>query len=142
MRAVIDTNVLVSALIGRGKPRRLVAMLFAHHSLVSSREMLVELAEVLPRTKFGLTTKQIDRFLSLYTDRCEFVTSKTRLRVVAEDPDDDAVLNAAISGEAGYIVTGDRHLLALSKFRGVRIVTVDDALELIHADTSRNRKND
>jgi putative PIN family toxin of toxin-antitoxin system len=113
----------------------LVATLFAHHSVVSSREMFIELTEVLQRDKFGLKPGQIDRFLSVYTGKCEFVTLKTRFRVVDEDPDDDAVLNAAISGKAGYIITGDRHLLAVGRFRGVRMVTVDSALRLMRSDT-------
>jgi uncharacterized protein len=118
VRVVIDTNVMVSALIGPGKPRRLVARLLRHHSVVTSAEMIEELVEVLPRKKFGLTSAQIDRFLTIYADNSQAVASDLRVRAVVQDPDDDFVLSTAVKGSAGYLVTGDRHLLALKAFRG------------------------
>ncbi|HEY4699644.1 MAG TPA: putative toxin-antitoxin system toxin component, PIN family, partial [Nitrososphaerales archaeon] len=54
-----------------------------------------------------------------------------RFKVVAEDPDDDLVLNTAYSGKAAYIVTGDRHLLALKEFKGIKILTVNEMLQAL-----------
>jgi len=130
-RVVIDTNVLVSAVIGRGKPRRLLRRVLSRHSAISSKEMIAELADVLPREKFSLTSGQVARFLSIYVRRAEVVDLKRRVEVVDEDPDDDMVLGTAVNGRAAFIITGDRHLLKLREFEGVRIKTVDAALRLL-----------
>ena len=50
---------------------------------------------------------------------------------VAEDPDDDVVLNAAHAGKADYIVTGDKHLLTLNNFKKTKIVTVNQMLDIL-----------
>ena len=58
------------------------------------------------------------------------------LKVIADDPDDDRVLECAVKGRADVIVSGDRHLLKLGRYRGVSIVTVRQFLE--SAEASRN----
>jgi uncharacterized protein len=135
-RVVIDTNVLVSATIGHGKPRRLLRRVLRRHTAVSSREMIAELADVLPREKFSLTKGQIARFLSIYVHRSEIVELKRSVEAVDEDPDDDVVLGTAVNGRAAFIITGDKHLLAPKEFEGVRIITVDAALWLLSAKKS------
>ena len=132
-RVVMDTNVLVSAMIARGKPRRLLRQVLRGHSPVSSREMIAELAGVLSREKFSLAEARIDRFLSIYARSCEIVDLKRRVEAVKEDPDDDMVLGTAVNGRATFIVTGDKHLLALKEFEGVRIITVDAASRALSA---------
>jgi putative PIN family toxin of toxin-antitoxin system len=132
-RVVIDTNVLVSAIIGRGKPRRLLRQVLRNRSAVSSREMIAELADVLPRERFSLTAKQIGRFLSIYARRSEIVDLNRRIEAVNEDPDDNIMLGTAVNGRAAFIITGDKHLLALKEFEDVRIITVDAALRVLFA---------
>ncbi len=136
MRVAIDTNVLVSALIGPGRSRRLVVKLLEAHSVVSSKEMLAELADVLSRGKFiEVRSSQVDEFLSVLVSRSEFVTVKQRLRIVSEDPDDDIVLSTASEGRADYIVSGDKHLLKLKELKGIKIVMVKDMLEIMRRET-------
>jgi putative PIN family toxin of toxin-antitoxin system len=60
VRVVIDTNILVSAFIVGGKPRRLVLKLLEEHTVILSRQMLAELADVLTRDKFIVKTSQVD----------------------------------------------------------------------------------
>lgn len=132
LRVVIDTNVLVSALVGHGKPRRLVAQLLEQHEVVSSRQMLAELADVLSRNKFAeVHRSQVNSFLSVLGRKAVLVTVKQTNRVIEEDPDDDIVLATALEGKAAYLVSGDSHLLKLGKFDDVRIVRVKEMLELI-----------
>jgi len=131
IRVIVDTNVLVSALIGHGKPRRLVLKLLGKHTVILSREMLAELADVLARDRFMIKDSQLERFLSGLVRKSEIVTISTRFKMISEDPDDDTVLNAAYSGKANYIVTGDRHLLALREFKGIEIVKVTHMLEIL-----------
>ncbi|MGI0083619.1 MAG: putative toxin-antitoxin system toxin component, PIN family [Nitrososphaerales archaeon] len=134
---VIDTNVLVSALIGHGRPRRLVTKLFEEHTIVSSKEMLAELADVLSREKFAdVRSSQVDEFLSILLGKSVLVTIREPLKVDARDPDDDMVLSAACEGKAQYIVSGDNHLLNLKHFR-VKIITVREMLEILSHDRSK-----
>lgn len=129
---VIDTNVLISALVGHGKPKVLVTKLLAEHVTVTSREMLAELADVLSRVKFlEIKNVQVKAFLSILVSKSVLVKPRRHIRVIAEDPDDDVVLNTALTGKADYIVTGDKHLLNLKEFRGIGIVTVKEMIELL-----------
>jgi putative PIN family toxin of toxin-antitoxin system len=131
VRAVIDTNVLVSALIHDGKPRKLILELLNKHTVILSRQMLAELADVAGRDKFNITGSQVERFLSIMVKMAKIVPDNTLFKEVAFDPDDDVVLNAAYTGKADYIVTGDKHLLTLNNFKKTKIVTVNQMLEIL-----------
>jgi putative PIN family toxin of toxin-antitoxin system len=129
VRVVVDTNILVSALIYHGKPHILVLKLLEGHTVILSRQMLAELADVLTRDKFAVKTSQVDRFLAVLVRKSKVVTPSSRFKIISEDPDDDVVLNTAYAGKAEYIVTGDRHLLALREFKRIKIVKVAQMLE-------------
>ena len=131
VRAVIDTNVLISALIRDGKPRKLTLELLNKRTVILSRQMLAELADVAGRDKFRVTGSQVERFLSIIVRMAKIVPDRALFIEVAEDPDDDVVLNAAYAGKADYIVTGDKHLLALNQFKKTRIVTVNQMLDIL-----------
>jgi putative PIN family toxin of toxin-antitoxin system len=131
VRVVVDTNVLVSALINHGKPRRLVLKLLEKHTVILSRQMLVELAEVLSRDKFAIKSSQVDRFLSGLMRKSKIVVTTSRFKVITQDPNDDVVLNTAYSGKAEYIVTGDKHLLDLKEYKRIKIARVDQMLEIL-----------
>ena len=131
VRAVIDTNVLVSALIHDGKPRKLILELLNRHTVILSRQMLAELADVAGRDKFHVTGSQVERFLSIMVKMAKIVSDNALFKEVASDPDDDVVLNAAYTGKADYIVTGDKHLLILNNFKKTKIVTVNQMLEIL-----------
>ena len=131
VRVVVDTNVLVSALINHGKPRKLVLKLLEEHTVILSRQMLAELADVLAREKFNVKSSQADRFLASLVRKSKIVPASSRFKVITEDPDDDVVLNTAYKGKADYIVTGDRHLLNLKEFKMTQIVQVTRMLEIL-----------
>ncbi|MDD3792754.1 MAG: putative toxin-antitoxin system toxin component, PIN family [Candidatus Bathyarchaeota archaeon] len=130
-RIVVDTNVLVSALIKKGKPLSLVQRLLEKHTVVLSSQMLAELADVLSRDKFTITNAQIDLFISLLLRKSTVTSVSGNLNVISEDPDDNIVLLTAINGKADYIVSGDKHLLSLRKFEGIAIVTISQMLEIL-----------
>jgi uncharacterized protein len=118
--------------VGHGKPRRLFSRALKHHLVVASPQLLAELADVLSREKFNATEKrQLDSFLSLLARKTSIVTPKRMLKAVPEDPDDDLVLTTAYDGKASHIVSRDGHLLDLRRFRGIRIVTVREMLDLL-----------
>ena len=136
-RVLIDTNVLVSALINDGKPRRLVFELLDRHAVILSRLMLAELADVVSRDKFSVTGSQVDRFVSSLIRTSKVVLDNVRFKVALEDPDDDVVLNTAYSGRAEFIVTGDHHLLVLGQFKKIKIVTVNQMQDILMEQRTR-----
>jgi putative PIN family toxin of toxin-antitoxin system len=94
--------------------------------------MLAELVDVLSREKFsGTQGKQVRSFLRILTSHASVVNPRRLFAVLSEDPDDDVVLATAYEGKASHVVSGDRHLLNLGMFRGIRIVTVDEMLALL-----------
>lgn len=131
VRVVLDTNVLVSALIDDGKPRRLVFELLDKHTVILSRKMLSELADVISRNKFIVMSSQVDRFVSSLVRLSNIVPDNALFKVVLEDPDDDVVLNTAFSGRAEFIVTGDHHLLVLGQFKKTKIVNVNQMQNIL-----------
>ena len=137
VRVVLDTNVLVSALIDDGKPRQLVLELLEEHTVILSGQILAELADVVSRDKFTVTNSQVDRFLRSLTRMSKVVPDNIRFKVVLEDPDDDVVLNAAYAGRAEFIVTGDRHLLKLVQFRKTKIVNVNQMTNILALKTQK-----
>ena len=128
---VVDTNVLVSALIHDGNPRRLVLKLLDEHTVILSRLMLAELADVIARDKFTVDSSQVNRFLSSLIRMSRIVSDHNRFKVILQDPDDNVVLNTAYTGRADFIVTGDRHLLTLKHFKKTKILSVNEMLETL-----------
>jgi uncharacterized protein len=100
-------------------------------SLVTSNPILKELASVLHRPKFKTSEDEIQRIVLALIQSAEVVDVKSSFKVVKRDRKDDAVFNTAYDGKADVIVTGDRDLLELESFKGVRVVSVSDALGLV-----------
>lgn len=132
LRVVLDTNVLVSALIATGKPRDLLARGIAgEFTLITSRPMLNELILVLRRTKFNTSEDEIHKVVSALIQSSELVHTKSEFKAVMKDPSDDIIVITAYDGQADIIVTGDKQLLALEKFKRIDIVTVKRMLEIL-----------
>lgn len=127
-KAVLDTNILVSALITpRGTPGRVVrAWRDGSFELVTSPSLLEELREALHRPKimhrYHLSPKDIQDLLALLANTTTMVTGTASVPDILSDPDDVPVLACAAEGQADYIVTGDGDLLRLKSYKGTRIV--------------------
>ncbi len=124
MRAVIDTNVFVTALLRGTVPRRIYdAFLDGEFTPVFSPETLAELLEVLTRPALQALMSQTEVQTFLDTIQHDTLLVRPRRHVRAcRDPKDDIFLDSAIAGRADCIVTGDRDLLALDPFRDIRIL--------------------
>ncbi len=131
VRAVYDTNIWVSALRRQGNPFR-CALLAAMGFVVSVTcdELLDELCRVLTQ-KFGMPFANVNRYIAFIRSFSEVVAITGQLRVVVDDPDDDKVIECAVVGKADYIVTGDRHLLALGQHKGITIVKATQFLNIL-----------
>jgi putative PIN family toxin of toxin-antitoxin system len=127
MRAVIDTNILVSAVI---RPHGTVGPVLLRlrqgdYTVLYAWASLEELIDVLNRPrirdKYHLTDQDIQTVVGLLLLRGEGVTPAETV-TVCRDPKDDKFLEIALAGEADVIVTGDQDLLALHPFAGIPIV--------------------
>jgi len=138
MKTVFDTNVLVSALITTGRARKLfLKAVEGQIQLVLSKGILEEFTEVSgdPRISKYVDREDVAAFLDILRCKAKIVRIKSKFHIVKEDPTDDVILRTAIDGKADCIVSGDRHLLSLGTFRGIRIVTVHEMLAVLEKET-------
>ena len=127
IRAVVDTNILIRALI---KPLGSVGPVLTHlrnddYTLLYADPLLDELVTKLTlpriRDKYHLTDDDIETVLSLILLRGEAVVPERRI-TACRNPQDNILLEVATTGKAEYIVTGDNDLLTLHPFAGIQIV--------------------
>ena len=128
MRVVFDTNVFVSALTlpgGRGD-QALGRIIEGEDSLALSKAIINELLGVLAR-KFARDREELARIAVFLADLGEIFEPTESLAVLADEPD-NRILECAVAADAQIIVTGDRAMLALGRFRAIRIVSLSGYL--------------
>jgi len=132
IKIVVDTNVFVSSFFG-GNPRKIVDLWKSGQlTLCLSKPIIDEYVEVLQR--IGLKNeRELRELLSLFAHGFHSIFSaKTpELHLVAEDPDDDKFIECAVSLNAEFIVSGDKALLAIQDYMGIRIVTPKEFLACV-----------
>ncbi|MGH8240427.1 MAG: putative toxin-antitoxin system toxin component, PIN family [Steroidobacteraceae bacterium] len=138
MRAIIDTNVLLSGLLWHGTPHFLLDRVRdGTLTLISSPALLAELAEVIERPKFDaiLTRSNTSRERSLAEIQAlaEVIAPAPLPKPICRDPDDDAVLALARAAQVDLIVSGDLDLLDLKTFEHIPILTPAAALRILSA---------
>jgi putative PIN family toxin of toxin-antitoxin system len=132
MRVVFDTNVFISGLHFGGKPALVLQMAARPECLlVTSEDILLEVEDVLLR-KFLWSARNVAATLMGLRALSEVVQPGIVISD-CEDADDNRILEAAVAGRAAYIVSGDRHLLRMKAFRGVRILTVSEFIDRVEA---------
>jgi putative PIN family toxin of toxin-antitoxin system len=123
MRIVADTNVIVSALVFGGVPRQVLELAEAGQCEVYYSEAIQgEVRRVLAE-KFGWDAITLQGVLPVLWSMGELVVPRTRVRAVANDPDDDRIIECALAANADFIVSGDRHLLRLRRYKSIVIVS-------------------
>jgi putative PIN family toxin of toxin-antitoxin system len=137
VRIVLDTNVVLSALLWRGTPYRLLDAIRnrSEARLFTSPALLDELADVLTRPsatkRLAVVGKTAREVLADYVDAVEVVEPEHVPRVVPADADDDQVIAAAVAAGADWIVSGDADLLSMGSYQGIPIMTAAQAVEQI-----------
>lgn len=129
MKVVLDTNILISAFVfPGGKPEAVYRMAVEGRvELTSSVVILAEFGRVLTE-KFGRDDRAVAEAVAQVAVIAMVTTPSEVVHVIEADPDDDRILEAAAEGGAGVIVSGDRHLLQLREWRGIRILSPAEVL--------------
>ena len=142
LRAVVDTNTVVSGLLYLGRERALLeAARDGRIALCTSSLLLAELADVLARAKFAAriaaAEMSVARLVRRYARLATRVVPAKISRSVPGDPDDDAVLACALAAAADLIVTGDKRLRNLKSWQRIPIVSAVEALEIVARQSAR-----
>jgi uncharacterized protein len=121
MRIVVDTNVIISALVFGGVPRRVLELGAQGAISFYFSAPIQDEAERILEAKFGWDRQAILGCRRTFWSWGARVNPALSLSVVADDPDDDRILECAVAAHAEVIVSGDRHLLRLGSFRSMPI---------------------
>lgn len=132
LRVVIDTNVLVSAIVYGGIPKQILSLVLDENLVgATTRVLMAELIDVLSK-KFHFSPQKLADAESLIQDSF-LILQPERTISLLDDDDDNRVLEAAVAGMCGYIVTGDSDLLRLKEYKGIVIVTAAKFLKVVDA---------
>ena len=132
LKVVIDTNVFVSGLTFKGKPREVLDLIWRGdiEACISSF-ILKELEETLKKD-FSWDRDQIKHTIEKIKARTILIQPKNKVSVIKENADDNRILECAIEGKVQYLISGDRkHLLPLKEYQATKIISPSDFLKLL-----------
>ena len=134
LKVVLDTNVLVSAFHYGGKPRSIMG--YAHgrttkrFDLCLSPFILSELSRILSE-KFFWSVPRIERATAILVKWGDVVSTRKSISVITAHNDDNRILECAVKSEANLIVSGDKHLLNLKEYEGIKIMKPAQFLNIL-----------
>jgi hypothetical protein len=132
MRAVIDTNVLISGFISsKSSPAKVLDFWVSDEfEPVVSSDIIKEYSAVLIRDKFSVLGSIEERLslmnMLLSLDQVILVNPQQKINAIKDDPKDNIFLECAVAGDCKLIVSGDQHLLQLQKYKNIEIITARD----------------
>jgi putative PIN family toxin of toxin-antitoxin system len=130
MRVVLDTSVLVSFLLTRGRVISAIIEQWETGRLkvIISPKIMAELRHVVEDERLAsrLRPGALEVLLRALTENAEVVAGELELLGVTEDPDDDMVVACAVEGNAAYIITRDQHLLRMGTYRDIVVVSPEE----------------
>ena len=140
MRIVLDTNVIISAILNPyGSPGKILDQVFDQEiSLYLSPPLIAEIRRVLRYPKIvdlikqrGRTVEWAEEQRDKIVEIARVTTGQITINRIATDPDDDKVLECAVEAHADYIISGDQHLKDLGNFQGIPILTPKALLDML-----------
>ena len=142
LRVVLDTNVFVSGLLSKtGLPAKILdAWRAGQYLLIASPPIVAEINRVLQapriREKYFITDGDIEQLIILLEKEALIVPGYTDVKdAIPDDPSDEMFLACAVDAAADFIVSGDRHLLEISEYKGISIITVNEFEEKLARST-------
>lgn len=130
MRVVFDTNIFISALVIQGSQAEaaIFKIIEGADTLIISREIIDEVLSVLA-VKFSRDRDELARVAVNLADLAELVKPTERINILSDVPD-NRILECAVYSNADVIVTGDKEMLKLREYKGVRMITLREYMEV------------
>jgi len=127
----LDTNVIISSFLNAGKSREIIDLAARRKILVfSSPQLEEELIKTL-RGKLKYSAEELSQALITFKEIVhKIVYPKNKLNVVTQDETDNRIIEVAVEGKVKFIISGDRHLLRLGKFKNIKILAPSEFLHL------------
>ncbi|MAE13603.1 putative toxin-antitoxin system toxin component, PIN family [Candidatus Woesearchaeota archaeon] len=131
MRITVDTNFLISATQwDYSVAHKLLKKLIENDvKIFSTKEILDEFAEVLKRD-FRYHKKEVEKIIETLMQVLTIISTKIKVDIVKDDPDDNKVIECALESSSEYILTYDKHLLRLIKYEQVKIIRPEEAKDI------------
>jgi uncharacterized protein len=121
---VLDTNVIISAIVFGGKPRAVFERAIEGKiTLAITHDILQEVRGVLQRKKFNFSKQALQAIVNELQSIAEVVAPAETINAVTQDPDDNKFLECAVAADASCIISGDAHLLSLKHYGDIAILT-------------------
>ncbi len=133
MRVTLDTNILISATFWHGNESQIIKLAEnGQITLVLSKAILSEFERVL-KTRFAkmATESEITEVIEKFISISRIVEPGIKVNMIEENPEDNKILECAITGGATYIISGDKHLLKLKRIHTIKILTSKKFLEIL-----------
>ena len=132
MKVVLDTNIFISGIHWHGIPGKIIDNFIEQKfQIITSKGIIQELIRVLINFKIPLNVKKILWWLEIIKNNSILVQPKIKLNIIKDDPDDNKFIEAALEGNAKYIVSQDKHLLKIKQYKNIKIITPKHFLEKI-----------
>jgi len=136
VKVVLDTNVLISGLLWEGLPNRILTLIKQGEvTLCLSPEIVEEVEAVIKRDKFKGRVRELEtkvgELVSSILAQANIYSTEGTIEAIEEDPDDNMFLSCALYAGAEYIVSGDKHLLDLGFYSGIKIFSPREFLDEI-----------
>jgi putative PIN family toxin of toxin-antitoxin system len=132
MKIVLDSNVFVSSFYWQGNPRKVFDRITnGFDELYITDEILKEISAVMSSKKFDTNKHEIEEYIEIIESYSVKIFSKNRIEEVSRDKDDDKILQCGLAGNVDFIITGDKDLLVLKKYKDMKIINPKDYLENI-----------
>ena len=137
MKVVLDTNVWLSAIFWKGEAFKLIEKIESKKiNVIITKEIIFEITNVLNKeTKFQKFIKNrnlvIEDLIKTIIYISKLIISKSKLNIIKEESADNRILEAAVDGNANYLISYDNHLLKFKKYKNIRIITPTEFIKIL-----------
>jgi uncharacterized protein len=140
MRVVLDTNVFISGIHWSGPSEKILySWTDNKFEVITSIEIIEEVIKTLTNFKIPLPTKDILLWIYILAGKSITAEPEEKLSIVKDDPDDNKFIEAAVAGNADYIITQDKHLLKIKEHKNIKIVKPEEFLQKLQGHITQAR---
>ena len=133
MKIVLDSNVIIAAFTSRGLCNSIFELCIEKYKITISTYILDEVSNILGK-KFNIPQNKISEILFYLKEFCTLENYKKIDEQISRDNDDDEIISLALDNSVNYIITGDKDLLILKKYKSIKFVTPREFWEIAKKD--------